>query len=240
MYTWSVVPLCERQLKDVTPTDILNNGLYRKCNTYHSGGGYDKLPNILKERGMLFSDKQFVVQLAGCPFRCPYCYVTPDGINGNAVGVSTEKLVQDFQSSGQDIFHLMGGAPALYLEHWGELIKALEGIECRVFHSDLLLVEKEYTDELLKSIKNDIGIHAVSIKGFDENSYKNNTGKKVNVELMRYNIKQLQRNKINHYFTFTGLGEEETIKAIKWLEIPSEQLKDSFIIKLKHYKALDD
>lgn len=239
MYKWSVAPLCEKQLRDVRKSDILNNGLYRKCNTYHSGGGYDQLPGILENRGMFTSDKQFVVQLAGCPFRCPYCYVTPDGITGKSVAISTEKLVKDFKASGQDIFHLMGGAPALYLDHWGELIQLLEKEGCKVFHSDLLLVECEYTDKIMQSIKSDIGIHAVSIKGFDRDSYKLNTGKKIDIELMRHNIKQLRHNGINHYITFTGLGKSETRDAIKWLEITPDQLEDSFIIALKHYKALE-
>ena len=43
---FDVVPLCEAQLMDVNPLDILNNGLYRKCNTYKGGGGYDKFPEI--------------------------------------------------------------------------------------------------------------------------------------------------------------------------------------------------
>ncbi len=38
-YYWSVVPLCKNQLKDVDPKDILENGLYRLCDTYKSGGG---------------------------------------------------------------------------------------------------------------------------------------------------------------------------------------------------------
>lgn len=239
MYNWPVVPLCENQLRDVRESDILNNGLYRKCNTYHSGGGYDQLPGILESRGMFTSDKQFVVQLAGCPFRCPYCYVTPDGITGKSVPISTDKLVSDFQDSGQDIFHLMGGAPALYLNHWGELIELLEDQGCKVFHSDLLLVECEYTDEIMKSIKSDIGIHAVSIKGYDLESYKVNTGTVVDKTLMKRNISQLYKNGINHYFTFTGMSDEEVREAIKWLGISNDQLRDSFTIALKHYKALD-
>lgn len=239
MYKWPVVPLCEKQLRDIKESDILNGGLYRKCNTYHSGGGYDKLPGILESKGMFTSDKQFVVQLAGCPFRCPYCYVTPDGITGEHKDISTTQLVQAFIDSKQDIFHLMGGAPALYIDHWGELIRLLEKEGCKVFHSDLLLVENEYTDNIMQSIKSDIGIHAVSIKGFNQDSYEVNTGKRVDIDLMKYNIRQLQQNGINHYFTFTGLGKAETREAIKWLEIPPEQLEDSFIIELKHYKALD-
>ena len=41
MKLFKVVPLCKKQLLEVTPSDILNDGLYRKCNVYKSGGGYD-------------------------------------------------------------------------------------------------------------------------------------------------------------------------------------------------------
>lgn len=41
---WPVVPLSEGQLKDVNPADILEEGLYRKCDTYRGGGGYDQFP----------------------------------------------------------------------------------------------------------------------------------------------------------------------------------------------------
>jgi hypothetical protein len=33
MFKWPVVPLCEAQLKDVRPEDVLEGGLYRKCDT---------------------------------------------------------------------------------------------------------------------------------------------------------------------------------------------------------------
>ena len=39
---WPVVPLCKAQLEDVNPLDVLNDGLYRRCNKYKFGGGYDK------------------------------------------------------------------------------------------------------------------------------------------------------------------------------------------------------
>lgn len=238
MFEWPVVPLCINQLKDVNPIDILNNGLYRKCSTYHSGGGYDKLPYILKGREMFTSDKQFVVQLAGCPFKCPYCYVTPDGVNGKAVKIDTTRLIEDFKDSGQDIFHLMGGAPALYISHWDELIKALENQGCKVFHSDLMLVECEYTNEILHSIESDIAIHAVSVKGCNQVSYIKNTGTKVDLALMKHNLQQLYKSNINYYITFTGMTDLEVKEAVKWLEIKPKQLKDSFTINLIKYKAL--
>ena len=38
MFHWPVVPICEAQQLDVDPNDLLLMGVYRKCNTYKSGG----------------------------------------------------------------------------------------------------------------------------------------------------------------------------------------------------------
>lgn len=43
---WKVVPICDKQMKDVNPSDVLNDGLYRKCDVYKGGGGYDMFPSI--------------------------------------------------------------------------------------------------------------------------------------------------------------------------------------------------
>ena len=71
---WPVVPLCKAQLEDVNPLDVLNGGLYRRCNTYKGGGGYDKFPEIWERRlgkGETKLNDQFVVQVQGCPLHCP-------------------------------------------------------------------------------------------------------------------------------------------------------------------------
>jgi len=98
MFKWPVVPLCRAQLQDVSPIDILNDGLYRKCNTYKGGGGYDKFPAIFERRFGPAPNlhDQFVVQLAGCPLRCPYCYVTEAGVHGKSRRISTNSLVAAF------------------------------------------------------------------------------------------------------------------------------------------------
>ena len=88
---WPIVPLCKKQLLDINLNDILENGLYRLCNTYKGGGGYDKFPVIYEKRyGINPGGNQFVVQLYGCPLKCSYCYVTINGIWGDPIYVTTE------------------------------------------------------------------------------------------------------------------------------------------------------
>ena len=238
---WPVVKLCEAQLQDVDKSDILNDGLYRKCNTYKGGGGYDQFPKIYKNRyGYVEGlNNQFVVQLQGCPLKCPYCYVTPEGINGNSVLVSTDELYQAFINSDCGVFHLMGGAPGLYIESWYEIIEYLD----KPFHSDLLLIEKEYKQNTIKrltSYKNTL--YAISIKGADSEEFYKNTMTKLNSKLFWDNLDILVNYNFPFYFTFTGMADGSiNLFKNKILERYRDDtiLKDSFKINLIKYKALE-
>ena len=240
--TWEVMPLCAAQLLDVNPQDILNNGLYRRCNTYKGGGGYDQFPGIYQKRNgyMEGLNNQFVVQLKGCPLDCPYCYVTRAGIWGNSQRVSTEELLQAFKDSKCIVFHLMGGAPALYVDSWHEI---LEGLNSGVFHSDLLLVEGEYKSETihqLSAFKNTL--YAISIKGSTPEEFYTNTRRKLNEGLFWRNLDVVVSQGLPFYFTYTGLSIDSinsfSEKVVDRYQNPS-LLDDQFSIELKHYKALD-
>ena len=241
-YKWSVVPLCKRQLRDVNPSDILCNGLYRRCDIYKGGGGYDKFEAIYHRRFGVDTplNEQFVVQLKGCPFKCPYCYVTQDGIWGESTPVDTVQLVADFVDSSFPVFHLMGGAPALYLKHWPEILEALP--RQSVFHSDFLLQEGYYDIRDIKKIaryKNQL--HAVSIKGADESEYKANTGVVPHMERLWKNLDTLWQYGPQFYLTFTGMSQESIDKFSETAErlFGKEVLADSFSIDIIHYDALD-
>lgn len=243
-FKWAVMPLCEAQLQDVNPADILESGLYRRCNTYKGGGGYDQFPAIYKRRFGKASklNDQFVVQLRGCPLHCPYCYVTSKGIWGEPTYVGTSELVRAFEASKCGVFHLMGGAPALYMAQWEGLLEQLNGA---VFHSDLLLFEQVYGN-IRREIQRLAGyphtLYAVSIKGANEKEYLANTGTKVDMDYLWYNLDLLVEIGLNFYFTFTGMSQSsiEQFKAqvMSRYKDPS-LLDDAFAIELVHYKALD-
>ena len=244
--TWKVVPLCDKQLRDVNPADVLHDGLYRKCNIYKGGGGYDKFEEIYKGRTGSWGsyNNQFVVQLYGCVCNCPYCYVTPDGVFGDYVEVPTWKLVDDFFDSGLDVFHLMGGSPALYIDDFPELIDSLT--HNTVFHSDLLLVESLYKEETLRKLSGrDNCLYAVSVKGCDSAEFKKNTGKDFNEPLFWENLKNLCAYKIPFYLTFTGMScnSIDRFKSKLMHRMPDLYhyvLQDSFSIEIVKYKALEE
>lgn len=244
-FKWKVVPLCERQLRDVNPSDIIEGGLYRKCNIYKGGGGYDKFEEILcnrtgRERGLY--NEQFVVQLYGCPLRCPYCYVTHDGIFGEPKLISTEELVNAFKATGLNVFHLMGGAPAMWMSWWDKILKELPNNV--VFHSDFLCVENEYSYvDLYHISKYKNALYAVSVKGCDCEEFKKNTGRNLDEDLFFRNLEHLYNFSIPFYVTFTGM-KADSIK--KWMlklkernaEIYEYVRKDSFSIDVVQYEAL--
>lgn len=217
--TIPVVPLCPRQLRDVRQEDILFGGLARKCDTYRGGGGYDKFNDIYTARfGKVVLQTQFVVQTYGCPFSCPYCYVTPEGIWGDPVYVPEAELLRMYRDTSLDVFHLMGGAPAQYLSHWPALSNAVT-----VFHSDFLLVEQVYDPTLLSEVA---GLHAVSFKTFTPDT-----------PLVARNIEALLNSNISFYVTFTG---EPVWRERLIARYGKAMLKDSFVIPIQRYSALEE
>lgn len=245
---WQVMVLCKAQMLDINPSDVLNNGLYRKCNTYKGGGGYDKFPDIYQRRyggcreGL---NNQFVVQLRGCPLNCPYCYITRVGVEtGDYAIVTTEDMIEAYKESDCKVFHLMGGAPALYIDSWHEIIESLSKLnDDSVFHSDLLLVEGVYRESTVKNLsKYKNTLYAVSIKGDTEEEFYKNTNTKLNKEPFWSNLDTIVKCRLPFYFTYTGMTED-SIKSFssKIVERYNDKslLDNQFAIELKHYKALD-
>lgn len=247
IFLWPVVPLCEAQLKDVREEDILHHGAFRKCDTYRGGGGYDRFPYIFEARYGEKPHVQFVVQLQGCHLSCPYCYVTPEGIKSEPILFTKEELVDRYVQSGLPIFHLMGGAPGLYLDKWPELIDELfRQKPDAIFHSDLLLTEQIYSHKTLKLLKRDRCLYAISIKGTEPLSYAHNTGLKYlralqHDKLLYLNVKRVLRclPTMYFYFTFTNCTEREIYTFKKTIN-DEAAFENSFSIDLVKYKALEE
>ncbi len=251
-FQWKIVPLSKFQLLDVREEDILNEGHFRRCDTYRGGGGYDEFPAIFMQRAFgsgakystLKANRQFVAQTYGCNLDCKYCYVTRSGVWGQYVEYSTEDLVTAFIESGQEVFHLMGGAPAFYLDHWPELLDELyTRLSFVPFHSDFLLTEHTYDLTVLKAVARRNCLYAVSIKGTSKQNYEANTRR----PYMQYdetklleNLERLKVAGVNFYITFTNPDERlEEYKAMMAYRLGEDIFKDSFVIGLKPYKAVE-
>jgi len=232
---WKVVPICERQKLDIRRDDLLCDGDFRKCDVYRSGSGYDKFPYIYDRRFGKRLHNQFVVQLFGCPLDCFYCYVTPDGIWGDYKIYHSNELVKTFLNSGQEVFHLMGGAPGLYVEDWFDIVERLP--ERFVFHSDLLLIEKPYKKEYLRYINKNV-LLAVDIKGTSPENFLQNTRRPFNSKLFWNNLDVVVNSGVSFYLTFTNPGKElVAFKATLAQRFGTSALKDSFVIDLIKYNA---
>lgn len=238
-----VMRLCDKQLRDINPDDVLNDGWYRKCATYKSGGGYDefaKIASTILSIPQQDLSTQFVVQLRGCPLNCPYCYVTRDGVvNGECKNIEIDDLIDDFRNTKLKVFHLMGGSPALYIEYWLEILHKLNNY---VFHSDFLLVEKPYDKNILKQISEyENAVFAVSIKASTDEEFYQNTQTIFNEKLFYSNLDKLVESKIRFYLTFTGMSDTSIIimKNRLSLRYGEQILNHSFSIPLIHYRALD-
>ena len=243
MYNWRVCPVQGRQLKDVRKEDIFGN--FRFCDTYRGGGGYDQFPKIAKERGFTCRGDiglQFVVQLYGCTLTCPYCYVTIDGIHGEYEEYASIQLLgaygRAFIARQPGVFHLMGGAPALYHHRWPGLLDVIP--EDVIFHSDLMLVEREYDLPALQRCNAGNALYAVNIKGVTQEDHFRNTGQKLDEKLFWFNFYCVVDSGINFYLTFTN-PDKDHLDAFKerivarygdWI------LNDHFVIDLIDYEAL--
>lgn len=247
---WKVVPISDNQKLDVRPEDLLNDGLYRKCNTYRGGGGYDQFPVIAARRfGIPPSaspfNLQFIVQLFACTLDCPYCYVTRAGVWGKYVEKTDAELIDAFLQSGQRVFHLMGGAPGIYLKQWAQLAFLLGQFDQKaIFHSDLLLNEGVYSVDALRNLANNSDRHliAIDVKGTTDEEWLRNTRRPAIWDLFWENFRRVQNSGIKAYVTFTGVdpktlpafwerAEKEGLNATQWRN-------DSFVIDLIEYDAV--
>lgn len=239
MITYPIVPLCEKQLRDVKESDRIaykDKIVARTCVIDKAGGGYDQFRQIYQKRYKRDTGNRHVIfQVRGCTLSCPWCYVTEQGVWGKPVDLTCDDIVNILETIVPDdivVFHLMGGASALYLDRWRLLMAALPSKY--VFHSDFLLNESLYDKEILQdivSIRKNSQLHAVSIKPFGKLS-----------RLQLENLSLLYETGINFYITFTEMNPDQ-IEKIRTqcvcFGLPLGIFEDSFVIPLKHYKALE-
>lgn len=128
----------------------------------------------------LYWNRHFIVQVAGCPLQCPYCYL--DNLT-EGEHIAIETMVDwyiTFRARAKDlnVFHLMGGCPGAYAPLWPDIRRELDerGLEDTVLLSDVILLEDLIYDVSPWKFIPERSIIVLSIKGTSFFNYYANTG----------------------------------------------------------------
>ncbi len=144
-------------------------------------------------------NNHFIVQAAGCPLKCPYCYV--DNLKPDFL-MTADELVDkfiDFKKKAEPkfkiklkVFHFMGGVPAAYPAFWKELRKSLDkkGLEDIILFSDVILVEDYFFKKKpWRYLNLDHFIVTGCLKGTNKENFLKNTG----FDLFEQSMKELEK-----------------------------------------------
>lgn len=179
------------QLKDIEDSSeiVLYDDFARICTVVKPGRGIgDCSPYRMAEMfGGKWQDynNQYVIQVAGCPLDCRYCYVDNlrEDISWTAISV-----VENFKAFRWDlaqfhesvnVLHFMGGAPGVYCDFWRELREELDfrGCENVILFSDVIFVENcTHNVRPWSCMDLDKFIVAGCLKGTNRWNFRYNTG----------------------------------------------------------------
>lgn len=171
-------------------------------------------------------NNHFVVQVAGCPLDCSYCYVDNLREDVRYSAISLVTLFKVFQwhvythfHETLKVFHLMGGAPAAYCSFWPELRAEMDhqGFEDVVLFSNTILVEG-HTRSVEPWRYMDLPRFIVEgcLKGTNRKNFKRNTGR----DLFGYALLELH-NYIrypNFYLSLINYNRKDLPFVYQWMD----------------------
>lgn len=216
---------------------VFHDGIARICTVVKDKDAHDdrgdKSPYRMAENfGGDWQDynNHFIVQTAGCPLKCPYCYV--DNLKAD-LSMGADELVDKFIefkkkvepkfSIKLKVFHFMGGAPAIYCGFWKELRNSLDkkGLKEVILFSDVILVENHFSKKKPWEFLN---LHHFiltgCLKGTNEDNFIRNTG----CDLFQQSLEELKNylHAKNFYLTLIGFDEGDLSKIYK--TIPKDRI----------------
>lgn len=168
-------------------------------------------------------NNHFIVQVAGCPLKCPYCYV--DNLKADLL-MTAKELVSRFIKFKKEtepkfniklkVLHFMGGAPAIYCEFWKELRNSLDkkGLKDIILFSDVILVENYFfKNKPWKFLKLHHFILTGCLKGTNKDNFIKNTG----YDLFQQSLKELKNylSAKNFYLTLIGFDAKNLLEIYK-------------------------
>ena len=175
-------------------------------------------------------NNHFIVQAAGCPLKCPYCYV--DNLNADLsmdAGEIVKKFIE-FKENAEPRFgiklkvlHFMGGAPAAYCDFWIELRAALDkaGLMDTILFSDSILAENHfYKAEPWKHMGMHHFVLTGCLKGTDRNNFRKNTG----LDLFGQSLNELKNYLPYNNFYLTLIGFDKNSLGGIYRIVPKERI----------------
>lgn len=222
----------ELQRKDIEDSSgiVLYDDYARICTTVKPDGGIgDRSSYRMAEMfGGEWQDynNQYIIQVAGCPLDCRYCYVDnqEEDTCWSAISVVSNfmafrwQLRTEFHES-LKVLHFMGGAPGVYCAFWRELRHELDYQHCEnvILFSDVIFVEA-WTRQVRPWNYMDLDrfIVAGCLKGTDRGSFEQNTGKdlfsQAVMEMLMYPVHD------NFYLTLIGYEEKDLPTIYRFVE----------------------
>jgi len=175
-------------------------------------------------------NNHFIVQAAGCPLKCPYCYV--DNLKADSF-MSADELTDkfiEFKNKAEKefdiklkVFHFMGGAPAAYPMFWKELRDSLDkkGLNEVVLFSDTILVEDYFFKNApWKYLNLHHFLLAGCLKGTNKENFINNTGQ----DLFNQSLTELKNYLAFKNFYLTLINFEAKDLSLITKIIPKERI----------------
>ena len=243
-----------RQLVDVQNSTGLThyNDYYRLCTVVKDADAFDIRHDPSPFRmAKLFGgnwrnyNQHFIVQAAGCPLHCPYCYV--DNLKRDRM-ITAQELVSDFIEFQEEVriihkitvqvLHFMGGAPALYPDFWPEIRKELdrEGQGDVVLFSDVVFVENLYTG---KRPWEYLFLHdfllAGCLKGVNHQNFRENT----HTDHFDQAIFELSHYQEVPNFYLTTIAEEGEVDPRIGMLMPPEKIHTLRVVEYEVKKQRD-
>lgn len=186
-------------------------------------------------------NNHFVVQVSGCPLNCWYCYVEGESPSKNFTPQGLVDLFVQFRSAALDnfraavnVFHLMGGDPALYCTFWPLLRYELDsrGMKNVILLSNTVLVEKATRGvQPWKYLDMNHFILSGCLKGVNRADFLKNTGK----DLYHAAVSELKYYVRAKNFYLTIVGHENLDWDGLYALIPKERID---FLKVVDYEVI--
>jgi len=175
-------------------------------------------------------NEHYIIQVAGCPLKCWYCYV--DNLKSDKK-MDADEIVYDFHRMQRqaykcdlpeiNVLHLIGGAPGKYPEFWNELRASMDksNLQKNVLFSDVIFLENHFF-----RIKpwEFMGLENFLLTGCLKGTNRENFRKNSGFDLFDQALRELERyaDYENFYMSLINYNEEDLPRIFSI--IPKERI----------------